>query len=234
VNTDLEASSGINSLMIASFGVVDSSSSTFDLPVSDIDAPWIGSLACKGEFDSLLSLSGSSAPHGIALRQATLANAQSLFWQITGSVGKVAVVTTPATAVGVSINATGQIGSFVDVGDFSGRISAANFGSVTIDGDLGGTILAGADLANQIFNAGSIASLRVTGSATDAVVAAGLNDFAIPLSDSQMLLPGGQIKSLFISGPADSSSKFLADSLPPKVKIGGTTVTPAADPRFHL
>jgi hypothetical protein len=183
-------------------------------------------------------LSGAGAPGGVALRQATIhGNTDDPSWQVTGSVGKISILTAAplSESPGLTLNVTGQIGSFQDAGSFSGLLTAANIGLVTIDGDLNGNILAGADPLNQSFVAGSINSLRVDGSITSSLIAGGLSDDELPFDNpDETLIPGGRIKSLFVGGSVDANSKFLAESLPPKVQIGGTTVTPAADPHFQI
>jgi hypothetical protein len=242
VSTVLTASSGINSLTVGNFTTSSMAPPSGFGPIvaynSQITTPWIGSLISKGDFETPLSLSGAGAPGGVALRQATIHDIPSnLSWVITGSVGKVAITSasSPSGSPGLTLIATGQLGSFQDAGNFAGLLSASNIGSVTIDGDLNGNILAGDNLADQTFGAGTITSLKVTGSVSNSLVTAGLSNDVLPVDDnSETLISGGRIKSLFIGGPVDSSSRFLADSLPPKVQIGGTTVMPAADPRFQI
>jgi hypothetical protein len=242
VSTTLAASSGINSLIVGNFTTSGTAPPSGFGPIvaynSQITSPWIGSLISKGDFETPLSLSGAGAPGGVALRQATIHDIPSnLSWVITGSVGKVAITSasSPSGSPGLTLIATGQLGSFQDAGNFAGLLSASNIGSVTIDGDLNGNILAGDNLADQTFGAGTITSLKVTGSVSNSLVTAGLSNDVLPVDDnSETLISGGRIKSLFIGGPVDSSSRFLADSLPPKVQIGGTTVMPAADPRFQI
>jgi hypothetical protein len=242
VSTTLVASSGIDSLTVGNFTTSSKAPPSGFGPIaaynSQIAAPWIGSLISKGDFETPLSLSGAGAPGGVALRQATIHDIPSnLSWVVTGSVGKVAIASAspPSGSPGLTLIATGQLGSFSDAGNFAGLLSASDIGSVTIDGNLNGNILAGDNLADQTFGAGSINSLKVTGSVSSSLITAGLSNDVLPVDDSsETLIPGGRIKSLFIGGPVDSSSRFLADSLPPKVQIGGTTVTPAADPLFQI
>jgi hypothetical protein len=206
-----------------------------------ITAPWIGTLAAQtGQVD--LNLSGVGSPGGVALGSVNLAAPlTSANWSVTGAVGKVAL---HGVSSEVSINIAGPVKTLTNTGDFGGNIAASLFGSVVITGDLSGDILAGANFGadgllgggDDTFAAGSITSLRIGGSATAAaLVAAGLDPVDDVLMDgNDVLIPGGFIKSITVNGSADPASRFLAATLPVKVKIGKTTVIPSADPRFML
>jgi hypothetical protein len=209
---------------------------------STIAAPWIGSFTDKVDSVLNLTLSGIGSPGGVALSTASITQSlASATWSVAGTIGKLALHGVSSEA---SINIAGPVKTLSNTGDFGGNIAATLFGSVTITGDLSGDIFAGANFGpdgllgggDDTFAAGSISSLHIGGNATStAFVAAGLDPVDdILLNGDDTLLPGGLIKSIVINGTADSASKFLAASLPTKVKIGGTTVIPSADPRFML
>jgi hypothetical protein len=83
--------------------------------------------------------------------------------------------------------------------------------------------------------AGSIRSIVVGGAVTNAVFAGGLD----AVHDGQVngldtLLPGGSIGAVSVSGAVDPTTRFVAETLPRRARLGGASVDPAADQRFSL
>ena len=129
----------------------------------------------------------------------------------------------------------------------SGTIAAAGpIGNVTVLGNLtNGYVLSGVDLgsdglvggsglAADSFSAGFIRSLRVRGSISSSVVAAGLNGNDGPLPDADDKILGGSasfIRSVSAKGGADSSSLFVAGSFG-TAGLGGAMVHVLTDARF--
>ncbi|HEV7405628.1 MAG TPA: Ig-like domain-containing protein, partial [Chthoniobacteraceae bacterium] len=154
---------------------------------------------------------------------------------------------------------TGRVSALGDLGPVSvakdtvggGAISGAtltahNFGTVSATGDVGQSlILAGANLgsdhapgglgtASDSFNPGNIASFTA-GSVSQSTVGAGLSssDSIIGNEDDELLGFGAStVKAFSVKGQASADSLFAALSFPKTVKIGGVTISPAADSRF--
>jgi hypothetical protein len=197
-------------------------------------AAYADTISTKGNFTPAVSLSGTAAPRGVALGTAAISGTvDTSGWIVGGAANSISIGTVPT---GWDASISGAVKSFATVGGFAGDIAAASFSSVLIRGDLTGTILAGANYgANGIpgggddtYAAGSIGSVRVNGSATGAVVGAGVT----PVTGGYSVLAGGSIKSITVVGVVDSTSRFLAATLPAKLKFGGVTIVPGTDPRF--
>jgi hypothetical protein len=221
-NTTLTDGGGIKSLAIS------------DWTGGSLSAAYDNSIATKGNFTPAVSLSGSGAPRGVALGTAAISGTvDTSDWIVTGSANSITIGTVPA---GWDASISGAVRSFATVGGFAGDIAAAAFSSVLIRGDLTGTILAGANFGadgipggtDDSYVAGSIGSVRVNGAATGAVVGAGVT----PVTGGYSVLAGGSIKAITVVGAVDSTSRFLAATLPAKVKFGGVTIVPSSDPRF--
>jgi Bacterial Ig-like domain (group 3)/FG-GAP-like repeat/FG-GAP repeat len=238
-NVTLSSGAGIKSLAVTSSVA----------PNTQIIAPWIGSLAAKQEFDASMNLSGG-APGGMTLRSATIGgNITSSVWAIVGNVGSVvakSIAVPLGGAIPFSANISGKLQSFSDGGDFDANMAAANFGTVSIRGNMTGAILAGTNFGpndqiggdDDTFAAGTITSLHIVGSVTSSLIAAGLSPVddtsAATLVNAADTFAGGAIKALSIGKTADASSKFLAVALPKKVRIGAAAVTPSGDTRFAV
>ncbi len=222
----------VGSFQLASASPIRSLSMTTWSAGGDISAPSIGTLISKEDFSAILT--GATGVGKMALHSASIGGAVAGNWQLTGNVAKI--------SIGSDINVwtagiDGQLQSFIDNGDFNnGTIAAASFGSVAIRGNMGASkILAGSNLTT--FSVGTIRTLHIGGLMTRSVIAAGLADAdpaGIPPPAGDQLLDGGEINSISINGSIDDVSRILAESLPTKIKIGGTTLTPATDPHFHL
>jgi hypothetical protein len=169
-----------------------------------ITATSIQSLVCRGDFMGALNLSGAGSST-TALGSARIAGNLSPL---------------PGT------NAQGGSG----------------FPDWAINGNIG-TIVIGKNVSNVRIDAGAnqpdytaakIGVIHVHGSVTSSIFAAGLQgqNNQLLLTNVGVLLRGGAMDRLLIGGQASTDSRFLAASLPKKVKIGGTVVTSAADQRF--
>jgi hypothetical protein len=242
---NISAAGGIRSLSLAD-GAAGTGFHSFiilDTGPSSISAAWIGTLTDKIDTSLNLTLSGAGSPGGVALASASFTQGLTTsIWSVTGSVGKLAL---HGAAAGFDLSATGPIKNISDIGDLAGNLAAQSFGSISITGDLSGDILAGANFGadglpgggDDTFAAGSITSLRIGGNATStAIVAAGLDpvDDNIVIDPSDTLFTTGFIKSITINGTADPAARFVAATLPAKVRIGKTIVIPSTDPRFQL
>lgn len=133
------------------------------------------------------------------------------------------------------------------LGSDSGMVAAAGaIGNVTILGNLtNGYVLSGVDLgsdgllggsgtAADSFSAGFIRGLRVRGSISSSVIAAGLNGNDGPLPDADDKILGGSasfIRSVFAKGGADNSSLFVAGSFG-TAWLAGAMVHLLTDSRF--
>jgi hypothetical protein len=218
--------------------------------LSSISAPWIGQLTTTGAFTGQLILSGTGSPGGTALGTAKIGgliggtdlSPSDYRWSVGGNIGKLAIH--GSTSIW-DASVAGEIKNFSDTGDFPGDLAAASLNTISITGDLSGDILAGANFGadglpgggDDTFASGTITNLRISGNATStAIVAAGLDPVGdnIVIDPSDTLFTTGYIKSLTINGTADPAARFVAATLPPKVRIGKTTVVPSTDPRFQL
>ncbi len=212
-----------------------------DVTADVITSPWIGSAAIKGNFAGNLALSGAGAPAGLSLKSfAATGELTGTSWQITGDVGTIR--TKSFVASSWVANISGALKSLTTKGQFSGTIAAANVGTLAIGLDANGSrVLVGTSFGpNGVEGGGDdtrapgvLTKLTIGGAAIDAYFAAGLNPIDGPTPDpSDILLEGGELGSILIKGPADLASKFVAATLPEKVKIDGQTIIPAEDPRF--
>lgn len=52
------------------------------------------------------------------------------------------------------------------------------------------------------------------------------------LDDNDIVLDGGQIKTISLKGVVDNSTRFIAALLPVAVKVNGTSVDTDTDPHF--
>jgi hypothetical protein len=249
-NGNVQLTGGANRILLHDLNHVALTSSAGIQSISagnwsgNISAPWIGNLVSQGDFDADLSLNGAGAPGGVTLRSIRVGGkVNSSTWNINGDLNR-------ANLQGISNaawsgNISGQIRSFSDAGNFTGNLAAGTFGSILIRGNVDhANLLAGANFGpdgqlgggDDTFASGSIRSLRVLGNVTSSLFAAALNPVAPDdlLNPAGTLLPDGSIQSIFVGGAADTASKFLAASLPSKVKIDGAAVDPASDPRFQI
>lgn len=231
---NLNAAGGIKSIAVGSWGD------------GTITAGWIGTLRSTQQFTAGLSLSGAGAPGGTALSSATIGGTASGGWTVSGNIGRITAASTAPTADGWSLNDNGALKSLSLDSTFYGNVFATSIGSVQIRGDLfGGDIAADSSLGSIVVDgnladakvlaattaAGTLGTLRVTGSATDSLVAAGAGNGT---ESSIVLSNAGAIKSITVLGSVDTASKFLAAVLPKRAVLGGVAVTPATDPHFQV
>jgi hypothetical protein len=209
-----------------------------------INAAWITSLRSKLNLEADLTLTGVAAPGGVALGSVitggVLGEGDSLDsgWQVTGNIGRIS-----APVFGsLNLNDTGVLKSITSASGLTATIDATAVGSIVVHGSVlnlivnatstVGSVLITGDMLDSTINAGinqagSIGSLRVTGMGTDATVTAGFNTSpAAQRSD-------GVIKSIFFGGTVDSTSRFLAATLPKRPIINGVAIDTATDPRFQ-
>ena len=149
----------------------------------------------------------------------------------------------------VTINGNVTIGGtvrFAVIGGISGGTwaVAGGIGTLRVLGNVSAArIFAGAnagpdnvlDTADDSYAAAVIDSIRIDGSDTSSVIAAG----AAPpaggtINTGLTLLPGGRIKSVTVRGAVGQDSRFLAALIPVTALLAGARVAPATDPHFHI
>ena len=189
----LSATSGIKSLSVGGWGS------------GSIEAPSIGTLSSKGDFNPQLSLSDT----GTSLKSANISGSVAGAWGIAGSIGS---VTIKGNLLSGKVNAGFNINSVV----VNGSISTSQI--------LAG--LAGPGVFGKIRVVGEVPSSRVGAGATPSDTTSGLPATALG-SD-------GTIRTISISGAVDAESRFLAAALPKRATLGGVGVDTASDPRFHF
>jgi hypothetical protein len=222
-NSNVSSAGGVRSLTVSSFNA------------GTLSAGYLSRMTSKGDFTPTVVLTGGGAPRGVAAGSLNVRGSVGPSdWIIDGNATSLSIGTAPA---GWDASITGAVRSLTIGGAFGGEIAAATaFSSVLIRGDLTGQILAGINFGpdgrpgggDDSYAAGSIGSVRVTGSTTDAVIGAGVS----PVAGGYTVLPSGSIRSLTINGTADADSRFLAAVLPAKVHVGGVVIVPTTDPRF--
>jgi hypothetical protein len=145
----------------------------------------------------------------------------------------------------VLIRAGGKIQS-ATLGTIDGGLWALpnGIGILRINGDLfNASIYAGADAgpdlilgtADDRYSVATITSLIVGGNVTSSLIAAG----AAPLPGGNIfagitLLPKAAIRSIQLRGQLSDDSHILAAVIPAKVKIAGSFIANASDPRFMV
>ena len=211
-----------------------------------ITSPWITTLRSKGIFNANLAISGVGAPAGVAVGSLIAARivgpdetATGGSWQVTGNIGKLSAASFEGNFV---LNDTGLIKSIASAGGLNGTIDANAVGTISVRGTVENLVLNTATtigtisiigaletstINSGINQVGAIASLRVTGSATGDTVTSGYD------AATQTILPGGLIKAITITGPVDTTTKFLATGFPKKATLGGVAVDPTTDPHFQ-
>jgi hypothetical protein len=210
-----------------------------------ISAAWIGSLHSTQNLNANLTLTGIGAPGNVALASAITGGVlggddtgTAGTWQVTGNIGRISALDFGA----FTLNDTGILKSLTSGSGLTATIDATVIGTMVLHGSalnltvnatttISSVLITG-DMDNSTINsginqAGTIGSLRVTGMGVDDTVTSGFNTSpAAERSD-------GVIRSLFFGGAVDSTSRFLAATLPKKPIIDGAAVDPATDPRFQ-
>jgi hypothetical protein len=209
-----------------------------------LTAPYVGTISARGDFAAGLAIDGTGAPAGLALRSIAIrGNALGTPWSIGGNVGTVTV--TGSVLPGWQADLAGSLRSLNVRGDFSGDlVTAASITSFIVRGNVAGsTVLAGANRGadnalgggDDTFAAGTIRVISITGSVTTSVFAAGIDTVNNELLDGDdVLLSGGVISVVSVGGPVDANSRFVAETLPRRARLGGMSVLPADDVRFSL
>jgi hypothetical protein len=230
--TSLTAAGGIRSLTVTDFAQ------------GSITAGWIGALRSAQGLSATLSLTGSGAPGGVALSSATIGGTATGAWSITGGSGRISIASVPASISGWSLSQTGALKSLLIGSSLFGTVSAASIGSIQIRGNLdGGAITANANIASALIqgdlinadilaantSAGTLGSLKITGSVTSSLAGAAVTP---NIGGTPTINAGGTLRSVTVLGTVDSTSKFLAALLPKKAILGGVAVIPASDPHF--
>jgi hypothetical protein len=156
----------------------------------------------------------------------------------------VGVINAPTTVLTGVLSIAGANQQLVLSSITNSNLAASSFGSVIIQGGidqsrlLAGTSF-GADGApgggDDTFIAGRIRSLRILGSVTASVIAAGLNPVdGIYLNGNDTLITGGQINTVSVVGTVSADSRILAAILPRTAVLNRAAVATASDPRFAL
>jgi hypothetical protein len=210
-----------------------------------ISAAWIGSLHSTQNLNANLTLTGIGAPGNVALASAITGGVlggddtgTAGTWQVTGNIGRISALDFGA----FTLNDTGILKSLTSGSGLTATIDATAIGTMVLHGSalnltvnatttISSVLITG-DMDNSTINsginqAGTFGSLRVIGMGVDDTVTSGFNiSPAAERSD-------GVIRSLFFGGAVDSTSRFLAATLPKKPIIDGAAVDPATDPRFQ-
>ena len=212
-----------------------------------ISAPSLGTLSSKAAFDPDLFLTGTGVKAGATtLGNVTIGEITGGSWGIGGSGGALSVGSIdPSWSAGFNGNLKGLTAS----GNVGGDLAAAQIGPINIKGNLGQArffaganfgadgVLGGSGANADTFATGSILGLTVGGTASDVVIAAGLDPEDGILFNGNDTLTGATstIKALSIKG-AVTNSYFLGNVLPKSVTLGGLKAVPApaSDPRFQI
>ncbi|HEV7301059.1 MAG TPA: VCBS repeat-containing protein [Tepidisphaeraceae bacterium] len=209
-----------------------------------LTAPYASTINARGAFAGAVTFSGAGSPAGQALRSATIrGDLAGVPWTIGGNVSTITVA--GSVLPGWSGNIAGSLRSMNVRGDFSGDLAtASSLTAFIVRGSVAGsTVLAGASLGadnslgggDDTYTAATIRVISITGSVTTSVFAAGINPVNDVLLDGDdALLAGGRISIVSVRGPVDASSRFVAETLPRRATLGGTSVLPADDVRFSL
>ena len=179
----------------------------------ELSASSIGTLVSRGDFDAAVILDGT----GTALRSANVAGEVGGDWAVAGGVGSVRT----ASASGWQLTAGGSIASVIVNGVFADS-----------------AVVAGDDPRAGVYGPATLARVQVGGAVTSGTFAAGVSPGLAGLLDADgtlaagdVLVSGGSIRSATV-GSLDGASRIVAESLPAKVRIGGSAVTPDGDLRF--
>ena len=243
----LECASPIKSITVANWASSPGAPEDANLIV----APSIGSLTVKGDKkaplpgDFCASMQLSGAATGLTLGSAKIAGAiTGGAWWVLGAGGAISAA---STAGDWSASFSGDLKSLTTTADASGGLAARSIASLTVKGSLTDAhILAGADFGADgrlggddadadTFGPGSLKSIKITGGVAGAIIGAGLDPVDDVFNNAGDTTVGGAasaIKSLTVGGSLDAASRFFAAAFPKKVKIGGASVDPLADPRL--
>jgi hypothetical protein len=222
---------GVFSLSMASY-----TNQSTDSVVCD----WLKELRCGGDFGASLATYGGLGGKDLGLTSAVIGGTISASWYIQQNTGSIQA---GGVASGWNGGFHGSLNSFVDTGDFAGALAAHTINSIQIGNLSGGTILAGANFGSDnqlgsstnVFGSGVLNSINVRGNVTDSLVAAGLSPVNnVLLGPSTTLLNHSAIRTINIGGTLDSTSRFLAVSLPGKARVNGSLLPTAGDVNFNL
>ncbi len=212
-----------------------------------ISAPSVGTLTSKAAFNPDLFLSGTGVKAGATtLGNVTIGEITGGAWSIGGSGGALKVASIDASW---SAGFSGSFKSLTASGNVAGDLAAAQIGAIDIKGNLSQArffaganfgadgMLGGSGADADTFGPGSIAGLTVGGTASDVIVAAGLDpgDGILFNGDDTLTGATSAIKALSIKG-AVTNSFFVGNILPKSVTLAGQKVAPApaSDPRFQI
>ncbi len=212
-----------------------------------ITAPSVGTLSSKGAFNPDLILSGAGVKaNATTLGKVTIGEITDGAWSIGGAGGAVTVGSIdPSWSAGYS----GNLQGLTATGNVGGTLAAAQIGMVNVKGNLSeARFLAGANFGTDgvaggsgadadTFGSGTMLGLTVGGTASDVIVAVGLDPQDDILFNGNDTLTGATsaIKALSIKG-AVTDSFFVANVLPKSVTLAGAKVVPvpATDPWFQI
>lgn len=206
----------------------------------------------------LLSKASSKADFAAGARLADEANAKELLsslsvkgelsgtWHVDNGAGKISAGSVSDT---FSMNIIGAIKSLSTKGDFEGDMAATSIDKLQVNGSVRNAhILAGADMGadgilgggganTDLFFQGEMKKASVKGGVFNSVIAVGLDPIDGVFADGDDVVTGkhrSEMGSLSIQGQADSLSLLAAGQFKKTVKVNGTKILPAGDPRFLL
>ena len=157
-------------------------------------------------------------------------------WNIATDVNRLAAAT---TILAWSANITGRVQSVLVRGHFAGLLSAASFGSIDVRGELNrATILAGADLGEDVaiggtdadadtYGSGTIDRLTIRSRVRSSTLGAGLDPSNDRFNDGDDVIHGGTdsfLKKLTIRGTLDEDTLIGAGMYPDNIVIEGRSV----------
>lgn len=246
LDTRLASAIPIKSMSVASW--IDATAAP-----DQIESPSMGKLSVKGKvpdvrngrFEAGIALSDSALP--ATLGKVTIAGQVAKgHWRVNGHAAGIAIGSS------ASDWAAGFAGNLkllsTTAGDLQGVVTAASFNAINVTGHLGATLLAGADLGQDMalggenenadtFEPGWIGKLSVRGSVNSAVIGAGLDPGDSRLQDSDDVVLGSPfesyIKSFSVLGGMSFDAYIRAAQLPASAKVAGLTLAPAHDGRFQ-
>lgn len=208
-----------------------------------VTAPLLSKVSSKADFAGGARLSDEANKKEL-LSSLNIKGELSGTWHVDNGSGKVSAGTVGDT---FSMNIIGPLKSLSTKGDFEGDLAATTIDKVQVNGAVrNGHILAGADLgadgrfggtgANKdLFFQGQMKKASVKGGVFNSIIAVGLDPINGVFADGNDVVTGknrSELTSLSVKGPADEGSLFAAGQFKKTVKVNGTKILPAGDPRF--
>ena len=237
-DTSLRSDVPLKSLVVSSWTDTDADDT--------ITAPYATTIKSTGDFSPSVILNGDPAagPRGVFLKSASIVgNLTGGLWRVGGDLSTLVVRGSVAPSwTGVVLD---RLGTFKVLGDFAGTVSATEaITAVAISGNMtNARVLAGTNLGadgelgggDDVYTGAMLTRITVGVAVTNSLVAAGYDPTVDDgIDGNETLLPGGVIRAIVARGGADAQSKFLAETLPARVKLGTETVITLEDERFQL